>query len=94
MRSYTSYEKDEDKADQLKLQRIKELLEEYASKSTRILKDKTLLITGGTRSFGGAVLKRFIKSDLAEIRIFSRDEKNKMIYVMNYKLSIPTKLKK
>lgn len=35
----------------------------------------TLLITGGTGSFGEAVLKRFLQSDLAEIRIFSRDEK-------------------
>lgn len=38
-------------------------------------KDKTLLITGGTGSFGNAVLKRFLDSDLKEIRIFSRDEK-------------------
>lgn len=37
--------------------------------------DKTLLITGGTGSFGNAVLRRFLKSDIAEIRIFSRDEK-------------------
>ncbi|PPA04932.1 UDP-glucose 4-epimerase [Pseudomonas sp. MWU12-2312b] len=37
--------------------------------------DKKLLITGGTGSFGNAVLKRFIDSDIAEIRIFSRDEK-------------------
>ena len=37
--------------------------------------DKTLLITGGTGSFGGAVLKRFLDSNLKEIRIFSRDEK-------------------
>ena len=36
---------------------------------------KTLLITGGTGSFGNAVLKRFLESDIAEIRIFSRDEK-------------------
>jgi len=36
---------------------------------------KVLLITGGTGSFGNAVLKRFLDSDLAEIRIFSRDEK-------------------
>jgi UDP-N-acetylglucosamine 4,6-dehydratase/5-epimerase len=35
----------------------------------------TLLITGGTGSFGSAVLKRFLRSDIAEIRIFSRDEK-------------------
>ena len=37
--------------------------------------NKTLLITGGTGSFGNAVLKRFITSDIGEIRIFSRDEK-------------------
>lgn len=40
-----------------------------------MFKDKTLLITGGTGSFGNAVLKRFLGSDLAEIRVFSRDEK-------------------
>lgn len=40
-----------------------------------MFKNATLLITGGTGSFGGAVLKRFLDSDLAEIRIFSRDEK-------------------
>lgn len=40
-----------------------------------IFKDKTLLITGGTGSFGNAVLKRFLNSDIKEIRIFSRDEK-------------------
>ena len=37
--------------------------------------DKTLVITGGTGSFGNAVLKRFINTDIKEIRIFSRDEK-------------------
>ena len=36
---------------------------------------KTLLITGGTGSFGNAVLKRFLKTDIKEVRIFSRDEK-------------------
>ena len=36
---------------------------------------KTLLITGGTGSFGNAVMRRFLDSDVAEIRIFSRDEK-------------------
>ena len=40
-----------------------------------IFKDKTLLITGGTGSFGNAVVRRFLDSDIAEIRIFSRDEK-------------------
>ncbi|ALV21542.1 polysaccharide biosynthesis protein [Carnobacterium antarcticum] len=40
-----------------------------------MFKDKTLLITGGTGSFGNAVLKRFLDSEIKEIRIFSRDEK-------------------
>lgn len=40
-----------------------------------IFKDKVLLITGGTGSFGNAVLRRFLDSDIKEIRIFSRDEK-------------------
>ncbi|SCW48044.1 MULTISPECIES: polysaccharide biosynthesis protein [unclassified Pseudomonas] len=38
-------------------------------------KDSTLLITGGTGSFGNAVLKRFLNTDIKEIRVFSRDEK-------------------
>ena len=37
--------------------------------------NKTLMITGGTGSFGSTVLKHFLKSDLKEIRIFSRNEK-------------------
>ncbi len=40
-----------------------------------LFKDKTLLITGGTGSFGNAVLNRFLDTDIKEIRIFSRDEK-------------------
>ena len=40
-----------------------------------IFKDKTLLITGGTGSFGHTVLKHFLSTDIGEIRIFSRDEK-------------------
>ena len=40
-----------------------------------MFKDKTLLITGGTGSFGNAVLRRFLNTDIREIRIFSRDEK-------------------
>ena len=40
-----------------------------------MFKNKILLITGGTGSFGNAVLRRFLDSDIAEIRIFSRDEK-------------------
>ena len=40
-----------------------------------IFNGKTLLITGGTGSFGNAVLNRFLQTDIGEIRIFSRDEK-------------------
>ena len=40
-----------------------------------MFKDKTIIITGGTGSFGNATLIRFLDSDIKEIRIFSRDEK-------------------
>lgn len=40
-----------------------------------MFKDKTLLITGGTGSFGNSIMKRFLNTDIKEIRIFSRDEK-------------------
>ncbi|NUC26063.1 polysaccharide biosynthesis protein, partial [Escherichia coli] len=40
-----------------------------------MFKNKTLLITGGTGSFGNAVLQRFLNTEINEIRIFSRDEK-------------------
>lgn len=46
---------------------------------------KTLMITGGTGSFGNAVLKHFLSSSIGQIRIFSRDEKNRMICAMIYK---------
>ena len=40
-----------------------------------IFRNKTLMITGGTGSFGNAVLNRFLSTDIGEIRVFSRDEK-------------------
>ena len=40
-----------------------------------MFKNKTLLVTGGTGSFGKVVIERFLGSDLSEIKIFSRDEK-------------------
>ena len=43
--------------------------------SPEFFKGKTLMITGGTGSFGTTVLKRFLTSEIGEIRIFSRDEK-------------------
>lgn len=48
--------------------------------------NKILLITGGTGSFGNAVLKRFLDSDVKEIRIFSRDEKNRMTCDIHFKI--------
>ena len=50
-----------------------------------MFKDKVLLITGGTGSFGNAVLNRFLDSDLKEIRIFSRDEKKQEDMRIKYK---------
>lgn len=47
----------------------------------------TLMITGGTGSFGSTVLKHFLDSDLKEIRIFSRDEKSRMICATSFKPS-------
>ncbi len=46
--------------------------------------DKTLLITGGTGTFGNAVLRRFLKTSISEIRIFSRDEKKQEEVRMRY----------
>ena len=51
------------------------------------MNNKVLLVTGGTGSFGNAVVARFFESDLKEIRILSRDEKNKKICV-NYIIMI------
>jgi UDP-N-acetylglucosamine 4,6-dehydratase len=50
-----------------------------------MFKNKTLLITGGTGSFGNAVLKHFLNSDLKEIRVFSRDEKKQEDMRIEYK---------
>ncbi|ATL43834.1 polysaccharide biosynthesis protein [Elizabethkingia sp. HX WHF] len=50
-----------------------------------MFKDKVLLITGGTGSFGNAMLKGFLDSDLREIRIFSRDEKKQEDMRIEYK---------
>lgn len=75
LRTFVMYENDESNVDQLKLERAIEKLEEYASKDTSILKDKVLLITGGTGSFGHAVVDRFLDTEIKEIRILSRDEK-------------------
>lgn len=54
-----------------------------------IFNEKTLLITGGTGSFGNAVLNRFLDTDIGEIRIFSRDEKKQDEMRHDYQLSHP-----
>ena len=50
-----------------------------------MFKNKILLITGGTGSFGNAVIKRFLDTDIKEIRIFSRDEKKQNDMRNSYK---------
>ncbi len=57
-------------------------------------KDKTLLITGGTGSFGNAVLKRFLETDIKEIRIFSRDELKQDNMRHEYQSKYPTSFHK
>ena len=54
-----------------------------------IFKGKTLLITGGTGSFGNAVLNRFLKTDISEIRVFSRDEKKQDDMRHEFQLRMP-----
>ncbi len=54
-----------------------------------LFKDKTLLITGGTGSFGHAVLDRFLATDIGEIRIFSRDEKKQDDMRHNFQSRLP-----
>ncbi len=54
-----------------------------------VFKDKTLLITGGTGSFGNAVLRRFLNTDIKEIRIFSRDEKKQDDMRHEYQVRYP-----
>ena len=55
---------------------------------------KTLMITGGTGSFGNAVLNRFLKTDIGEIRIFSRDEKKQDDMRHEYQVKYPNEFEK
>ena len=59
-----------------------------------MFKDKTLLITGGTGSFGNAVLNRFLDTDIGEIRIFSRDEKKQDDMRHEYQSKYPRQFEK
>lgn len=56
--------------------------------------NKTLMITGGTGSFGNAVLNRFLKTDIGEIRIFSRDEKKQDDMRHEYQVNYPDDFQK
>ena len=62
--------------------------------SESIFKDKVLLITGGTGSFGNAVLRRFLNTDIKEIRIFSRDEKKQDDMRHEYQAKYPNECNK
>lgn len=59
-----------------------------------IFENRTLLITGGTGSFGNAVLNRFLKTDIKEIRIFSRDEKKQDDMRHEYQAKYPENFEK
>lgn len=59
-----------------------------------IFENKTLLITGGTGSFGNAVLNRFLRTDIKEIRIFSRDEKKQDDMRHEYQAKYPEDFEK
>lgn len=59
-----------------------------------IFKDKTLMITGGTGSFGNAVLNKFLETDIGEIRIFSRDELKQDNMRHEYQAKYPESFKK
>ena len=61
------------------------LKKDSAEKENSVFRNKSLLITGGTGSFGNAVLRRFLKTDIGEIRIFSRDEKKQNDMRQHYK---------
>ncbi|MBE6013786.1 MAG: NAD-dependent epimerase/dehydratase family protein [Lachnospiraceae bacterium] len=57
--------------------------------NTGLFTNKTLMITGGTGSFGNAVLNRFLKTDIGEIRIFSRDEKKQDDMRHEFQMKMP-----
>ena len=54
-----------------------------------LFKGKTLMITGGTGSFGNVVLNRFLQTDIGEIRVFSRDEKKQDDMRHEYQIKYP-----
>ena len=61
----------------------------YKTNDMSIFAGKTLMITGGTGSFGNAVLNRFLRTDIGEIRIFSRDEKKQDDMRHEYQAKMP-----
>ena len=62
-------------AEKISSNRAVEREENHTMQITEAFKGKTLVITGGTGSFGSTVLKHFLTTDIGEIRIISRDEK-------------------
>ena len=54
-----------------------------------LFKDKTLMITSGTGSFGNVVLNRFLNTDVGEIRVFSRDEKKQDDMRHDFRVRMP-----
>lgn len=69
-------------------------MKKYSNYIMSLFKDKVLLITGGTGSFGNAVLNRFLKTDIGEIRIFSRDEKKQDDMRHDFQARMPEVAKK
>lgn len=64
-------------------------IEDLRDKNMSLFTGKTLMITGGTGSFGNAVLNRFLQTDIGEIRIFSRDEKKQDDMRHEYQAKMP-----
>src|SRR5574344_2176270 len=73
----------------MKITSLLHLFEFFFTLLMSIFKDKTLLITGGSGSFGNAVLNRFLSTDIKEIRIFSRDEKKQDDMRHDYQARFP-----
>lgn len=67
----------------------REVIDTGGYKMPHIFKNRNILITGGTGSFGNAVLNRFLKTDIGEIRVFSRDEKKQDDMRHEYQAKMP-----
>ncbi len=79
---------------EVKIEGAIEIMEYLYNELPEQMKGKTLMITGGTGSFGNAVLKRFLATDIGEIRIFSRDEKKQDDMRHEYQAKYPEYIEK